>query len=115
MHPGRVVARELRLAHRARYLLVMFILRSRIPVRVPSSAMVPLGSRNLADLRRRWDESQDWFLSCLAHLGPKGVHRAVLEPPVVGPMTAEMAIRMGQVHVDGHVRQIRARQQLLAG
>ena len=92
-----------------------FLLRSRIPVRMPSPAIVPQGNRSLPDLRRQWDESRDWFLSCVTNLGPAGVHRAGLEHPVVGPMTAGMAIRMGQVHVDGHVRQIRARQRLPAG
>ena len=104
--PSQLVAREIRVAHLARYQLVMFILRSGIPVRVPSPAMAPQGNRSLAELRRLWDENQDWLASCIAHLGPKGIRRAVLEHPVVGPMTVEMAVRMGQVHVRGHIRQI---------
>jgi hypothetical protein len=97
-----------------RYLLVLFILRSGIPVRVPSPAMVPRGDRSLAELRRLWDENQDWLRSCIARLGPEGVRRAVFEHPVAGPLTVEQAVRMLRVHVGGHVRQIRALQRLLA-
>jgi hypothetical protein len=98
----------------ARYLLVLFILKSGIPVRVPSRAMAPRGDRSLAELRLLWDENQSWLRSCIERLGPKGIRRAVLEHPVAGPLTVEQAIRMDQVHVDGHVRQIRALQRLLA-
>jgi hypothetical protein len=112
--PSRLVERERGVGHRVRYQLVMFILNSGIRVRVPSPTMVPQGNRSLAELRRLWDENQAWLRSCIDHLGPKGIRGAVLEHPVAGPLTVDMAVRMGQVHVAGHVRQIRARQRLLA-
>jgi hypothetical protein len=34
--------------------------------------------------------------------------------PIAGPLTVSQAVRMGQVLVDRHVRQIRALQRLLA-
>jgi hypothetical protein len=38
----------------------------------------------------------------------------VFEHPIAGPLTVSQAVRMGQVHVDGHVRQIRRLRRLLA-
>ena len=111
--PSRLVERERGVGHRLRHLLVMFILRSPIRVDVPSPAMVPRGDRSLVQLRSLWDENQDWLTSCIDRLGPTGIQRAVLEHPVAGPLSIEQAVQMGQVHVDRHVRQIRARERLL--
>lgn len=96
-----------------RYLLVMFVLSSVIRVRVPSAAMVPRGNVSLFQLRRLWDENQAWLRSCIDHLGPDGVRRPVFEHPVAGSLSVEQAVRMGQVHAERHVRQIRALQRLL--
>ena len=112
--PSRLVENRRELGHRGRYLLVMFILTSSIRVRVPSPAMVPQGDRGLAELRCLWDESQRWLRSCIAHLGPGAGRKAVFEHPIAGPLTVSQAVRMGQVHVDGHVRQIRRLRRLLA-
>jgi hypothetical protein len=112
--PSRLVENRRDLGHRGRYLLVMFILTSSIRVRVPSPAMVPQGDRGLAELRRLWDESQRWLRSCIAHLGPGAGGKAVFEHPIAGPLTVSQAVRMGQVHVEGHVRQIRRLRRLLA-
>jgi hypothetical protein len=112
--PSTLAENRRDLGHRGRYLLVMFILTSRIRVRVPSPAMVPQGDRGLAELRRLWDESQRWLRSCIAHLGPGAGRKAVFEHPIAGPLTVSQAIRMGQVHVEGHVRQIRRLRRLLA-
>jgi hypothetical protein len=112
--PLRLVERNRDLGNRVRYVLVLFILTSGIPVRTPSPAMVPQGDRGLAELRRLWDESQQWLRSCIAHLGPGAGGKAVFEHPIAGPLTVSQAVRMGQVHVDGHVRQIRSLRRLLA-
>jgi hypothetical protein len=112
--PSRLVERHRDLGNRVRYVLVLFILTSGIPVRTPSSAMVPQGERGLAELRRLWDESQRWLRSCIAHLGPEAGRKAVFEHPIAGPLTVSQAVRMAQVHVDGHVRQIRRLRRLLA-
>ena len=112
--PSRLVENRRDLGHRGRYLLVMFILTSSIRVRVPSPAMVPRGDRGLAELRRLWDENQHWLRSCIAHLGPGAGRKAVFEHPIAGPLTVSQAVRMGQVHVDGHVRQVRRLRPLLA-
>ena len=38
----------------------------------------------------------------------------IVEHPIAGPLTVSQAVRLGQVHVDGHVRQIRRLRRLLA-
>lgn len=111
---SRLTERRRGPGHRVRYLLVMFVLRSGIRVRVPSAAMIPQGDRSLAELRRLWDENQAWLRSCVDRLGANGIRRAVFEHPVAGPLTVEQAVRMDQVHINRHLRQIRALQRLLA-
>jgi hypothetical protein len=102
------------LGNRVRYALVLFILASGIPVRTPSPATVPQGDRGPAELRRLWDESQRWLRLCIAALGPGAGRKAVFEHPIAGLLTVSQAVRLGQVHVDGHVRQMRRLRRLLA-
>ena len=59
------------------------------------------------------DENQAWMRAYVAGLGPEGFRRAVFEHPVAGPLTVEQAVRMDQVHLETHVRQIRRLQRLL--
>lgn len=113
--PSLLVGNERGLGHRVRYLLVMFVLKAGIRVRVPARAMIPRGDRTLAELRRLWDENQAWLRLCIDRLGPDGIGRAVLVHPVAGPIDVTQALRMGQVHLNVHVRQIRALQRLLGG
>jgi hypothetical protein len=111
--PSQLRERERRLKHRFGYGIVMFVLKCGIPVRVPSPAMVPQGDRSLAELRRRWDENQEWLRAYIGSLDRKGFRRAVFEHPVAGPLSVEQAVHMDQVHLDTHVRQIRRLQRLL--
>lgn len=112
--PARLEEKNRDVGNRVRYALVLFILTSGIPVRTPSPAMVPQGGRGLADLRRLWDENQRWLRSCIAYLDPGAGRKAVFEHPIAGPLTVSQAVRMGQIHVDGHVRQVRRLRRLLA-
>jgi hypothetical protein len=111
--PSRLSERERRLKHRFGYLIVMFVLRYGIPVQVPSPAMVPQGDRSLGELRRLWDENQEWLRAYIGRLDRKGRRRAVFEHPVAGPLNVEQAVHMDHVHLDTHVRQIRRLQRLL--
>jgi DinB family protein len=112
--PSQLKARKRRLKHRIRYLLVMFVLRADIPVGVISTAMLPRGGRDLAELRRLWDENQIWLRACVDSLGPQGIHRAVLRHPVAGPISVRQAVIMSRIHLERHIRQIRTLQKLLA-
>jgi hypothetical protein len=109
----QLAERKRSLKNRFAYLMVMFVLRYGIPVKVPSPAMVPRGNRSLDELRRLWNENQAWLKAYIARLDPKGFRRAVFEHPVAGPLSVEQAVHIDQVHVDNHVRQIRRLQRLL--
>jgi hypothetical protein len=111
--PSRLAERKRSLKNRFAYLMVIFVLKYGIPVKVPSPAMVPRGNRSLDELRRLWNENQEWLRAYVARLDPKGVRRAVFEHPVAGPLNVEQAVHMDQIHVDTHVRQIRRLQRLL--
>jgi len=104
--PSQLVGRKRGLKARVSYPMVVFVLKHGIPVEVPSPRMVPTGSASLAGLRRAWDESQQWLRSYVDGLGPDGFGRAVFEHPVTGPLTVAQAVRLGQVHVETHARQI---------
>lgn len=105
--PSQLVDRRRGLKARLSYPAVFFVLKYGIPVEVPSPRMVPTGSASLADLRRRWDESQQWLRSYVDGLDRHGRSRAVFAHPVTGPMTVAQAIRLDRVHVETHARQIR--------
>src|SRR5215212_6434811 len=70
--PSQLVERRRGLEARIRYPVVIFVLKYGIPAEVPSPRMVPTGSASLADLRRQWDESQQWLRSYVDGLGPDG-------------------------------------------
>ena len=110
---SRLREQERRLKHRFSYAIVMVVLRCSIPVRVPSPAMIPQGDRSLGELRRLWDESQEWLRAYIDRLDRRGFRRAVFEHPVAGPLSVKQALHMGQVHLDTHIRQIRKLQRLL--
>ena len=112
--PSRLTARPSRLKDRFRYFTVMFVLRNGIRVQVGTPAMLPQGGRDLAELRRLWDENQAWLRACLDSLDAEGIARAILEHPQAGPINMKQAVAMSQAHLDTHIRQIRVRQRLLA-
>jgi len=111
--PSRLTARERRLKHRVSYVVVMFVLKYSIPVQAPSPAMLPQRNRSLVELRRLWDENQQWLRAYIDRLDRKGFRRAVFEHPIAGPLSVEQALHMDQVHLDTHIRQIRKLQRLL--
>src|SRR3954464_386342 len=97
--PAQLKARKPRPEQRVRYFLVMFVLRTGIPVGVASPAMIPEGGRSLAELRRLWDEDKAWLLACLDHLGPQGTGKAVLKHPIAGPVSVRQAVVMSRIHL----------------
>jgi hypothetical protein len=114
IEPSRLTAREPRLKNRIRYLIVMFVLRNGIRVQVGSPAMLPQGGRDLAELRRLWDENQTWLRACIDGLDAQGAARAILKHPQAGPINMKQVVDMSQAHLDTHTRQIRVLQRLLA-
>jgi len=104
--PSQLVGRKRDLKARISYPMVVFVLKYGIPVEVPSPRMVPTGHASLAGLRREWDESQRWLRSYVDGLDEHGFGSAVFVHPVTGPLTVAQAIRLDQVHVETHARQI---------
>ncbi len=97
------------------YLLVMFILRFDIPVSVPSPAMNPKGGLSLAEVRVQWEANHDRLRAWVATSNQSLLDRPLFRHPVAGPMTTAQALRMLEVHLDRHVRQIDALVKLMHG
>lgn len=105
-------AESRRLKHRVWYVIVMFVLRYDIPVAAPSDAMLPSGQRSLAELRPRWEDNHRRLRQHVDGLAPAAARRPVCRHPIAGPMTIGQALRMLDVHLDRHIRQIRALERL---
>jgi len=107
-----LVAQPRNLGHRLKYLLVSLVLRFRIPVKVPSRRMLPMGQASLADLRTAWDAHLAWLRALVAEDETAALGSAFFTHPVAGPITLRQALRMDLLHLDIHRRQIaRLRQQ----
>lgn len=111
---SQLSSRERTLEHRIRHAIVLLVLRWRVPVRIPSPAMAPLGHRDLSELRGMWDENQRWLRSLASATDRRALRRGVFEHPIAGPLTIEQVVRLGQMHLDTHSRQIRRLQRSLA-
>ena len=108
----QLVARPRSVRHHSLYLVVMFILRCGIPVKVPSRRMLPTGTLSLAELRRTWDEHMRWLRGFEGDPEEDAHRKAVFTHPVAGPITLIQALRMDQLHLQTHIRQIsKLRQQ----
>ena len=112
--PSLLIERPRRLEHHFRYLLVAFLLRSAIPIRMPSQTLAPKGGRSLSEIRRLWDGNQEWLLAYVRQLDAKGLRRPVFEHPAAGPLTVGQAVYLNQIHIDRHARQVESLQRLLA-
>lgn len=91
---------------RIRFVVVMCILRFDIPVRVPSHAMRPTGGRSLPELLAQWEANHDRLRAWVAASAPSLLKRSLFRHPVAGPLTTAQSLRMLEVHLDRHVRQI---------
>lgn len=107
--PAELVARRRSLKNRCIYPIVLFVLRFRIPVKVPARRMLPTGQASLAEVRTAWDENLRWLRAYVEGLVPGGGSSAVFVHPVAGPITLIQALRMDRLHFATHLRQIRRR------
>ena len=105
--PSHLTERTRNLKSRFTYPIVMFVLRYRIPVKVPSRRMIPHGKTSLVALRHRWDESQGWFKSYIESLQEADFARTIFQHPVAGPLNVVQTVRMGELHLEIHARQIK--------
>jgi DinB family protein len=105
--PSALVDRRRRLRDRVGYRMVMFVLACHIPAKVPSPRYLPQGQSSLPDLRRDWDEMQQWLRSYVERLDRGDPAKAVFGHPIAGPMTMQQVLDMGKLHLATHTRQIR--------
>lgn len=101
--------------NRVLFLVVMFVLRFDIPVKVPSRAMAPRGGGSLADLRLRWEANHHRLRGWVEASDASRLRSPLFRHPVSGPMTISNALWMLDVHLDRHTRQIRGLVRLLDG
>jgi hypothetical protein len=106
---NRRVPQPRTLRHRILYVVVMFIIRFDIPVRVPSPDLEPQGRWPMEELRARWEANHGQLRRWITSSEPSVLARPLFVHPVAGPMTTTEALRMLEVHLDRHVRQIVAR------
>jgi hypothetical protein len=92
--------------------MVMFVLACHIPAKVPSPRYLPRGQSSLPDLRRDWDEMQQWLRSYVERLDRGDPAKAVFGHPIAGPMTMQQVLDMGKLHLATHTRQIRRLESL---
>lgn len=105
--------REQSLKNGIMYRLVMFVLKVGIPVKAPSKKMLPKNELSFEDLRKKWDENQEWFRGYVEGLDEEGLKKAVFKHPVSGPINVEQAIEMSIAHIESHTKQIKKRLELL--
>ena len=97
------------LLQRFKFLLVVAILRFRIPVKVPSRRMVPTGQPGLAELRLQWDGHIQWLEACVLEATGETKEKACFNHPVAGPISLRQALRLDLLHLRTHARQIARR------
>lgn len=98
--------RERSLKDRTLYWVVMFILRFDIPVKVPSPAMIPEGKRGVGHQWAQWEANHRVLRSWADASDARVLRQALFAHPVAGPMTTTETLRMLEVHLDRHIRQI---------
>jgi len=106
-NPSALVDQRRRLRDRVGYSLVMFVMTCHIPAKVASPRYLPRGQSSLPDLRRDWDEIQQWLRSYVARIDRGEPDKTVFAHPVAGPMTLQQVLDMGKLHLATHTRQIR--------
>ncbi len=99
---------ERRPGDRVRYLAVMFVLRFDIPVRVPSPDLIPTGRGSLAELQGQWESNHHQLRAWVTASDRRELETPRFLHPIAGPMSAVQSLRMLEVHLDRHARQIKA-------
>lgn len=98
--------RERSLRNRVLYWVVMCVLRFDIPVKVPTAAMRPEGASRMEELWPQWEASHSALRRWVKAADARMQRQALFSHPVAGPMPMADTLRMLEVHLDRHTRQI---------
>ncbi len=86
--------------------VLMGVLRFDIPVKVPTASMRPEGTTRLEHLWAQWQASHMALRRSVEAADARMLRQALFSHPVAGPMTMAGTLRMLDVHLDRHTRQI---------
>ena len=104
--PDRLRPKRRSLRSRLGFAAVIGVLSSPLKVRVPSSTMRPRGTRSYEELRAAWEERHRALRRHVIAVEEGRISGAVFEHPISGPLTTRQAVRMLQIHLERHTRQI---------
>lgn len=93
--------------------VVMFVLRYDVPVRVPARSMLPTGGRGLGELSDAWIANHRRLREWLGTRDAASLRRPLVRHPVAGPLSPKQALRMLEVHLRRHMRQIDERRAVV--
>ncbi len=103
------------LKDRILYRAVLFVLRFRIRVKVPAPTLEPTGDRDLDELRATWDDNHARLHDVVTKLDRSASRRAIFLHPVAGPIDVPQMLRILELHLDGHTKQIEQVHRELGG
>ncbi|GAB5409429.1 MAG: hypothetical protein BalsKO_17940 [Balneolaceae bacterium] len=93
--------------HFVRYYIVMGILSSSFKVKTPSKKMNPSSNSSLEELNKRWKYNHQTIRDYLMSLNSETVKKAVFFHPISGPLKPDKALKMLEVHLKRHWKQIK--------
>ena len=103
-----LVVRPRSFLNRIRRRVLLAILRSRLRVPTPSTAMNPSGDRSLEEVRSLWDENAVWLCEFVNEADEETLAAPVFMHPVSGPLTVVEVLVLAGVHLGRHREQIQA-------
>lgn len=104
----RSALRNPKLSSRSRFriFLVYVVLKFGIPVKAPSRSMLPQGILSLDEFRSKWDANFARMMEFWAKLSSEDWNKPMFFHPFAGPLTVADAMRLNQIHIESHARQI---------
>ncbi len=103
---GRL-GRRRTLKDRVLYGVVIAVLRLNVRVPVVSADMKPTGDALPGSLLAEWDERLGRVEAYVEEATPADLRRAVCRHPVAGPLDLGRALRLDELHIRAHRREVR--------
>ncbi len=113
--PGGGVGRRCTLKDRLLYAVVILVLRSNVRVPVVARDMEPAGDIPPDRLVAEWAERLGRVEAHVREATPAELQRAVCHHPVAGPLDLCRALRIDELHIRAHRREVRRNAGLGSG